>query len=100
MTNTKATVTRLSKAKQVRIIDELGVLKAQIADLKDAYDQRIAIFKEFGEGLYEGNTFKLTVSHCVTQTLDSKIVKGFLTPAEIAQATVVNEFDRAIVSAR
>lgn len=100
MKNTKQTVARLSKAKQARIIDELGALKAQIADLKDAYDQRIAVFKQFGEGVYEGNAFRLTVSHCVTQSLDSKIVKGFLTPAEIAQATVVNAFDRAIVSAR
>jgi hypothetical protein len=100
MTNTKSTVARLSKAKQARYIDELGTLKAQIATLKDQYDQRVAIFKEFGEGVYEGNAFKLTVSHCVTQTLDNKIVKGFLTPAQIAQATVVNEFDRAIVSAR
>lgn len=80
-------VVPLSKAKQARLIDELGALKAQIATLQDQYDQKVAVFKEFGFGEYVGNQFKLTVYEASRVTLDQALVKGLLTPAEIKKVS-------------
>lgn len=99
MANTAQVVT-LSAAKQARIVDELGALKAQIASLEDAYAQKIALFKNFGDGEYAGKAYKVVVNTSVRSSLDTKIVKGFLTPAEIAQATVNKSVTVALVKAR
>lgn len=93
-------VASFSKAKQARVVDELGVLKAQIANLQDAYDQKIAVFKDFGVGEYAGKVYKITVSEASRATLDAKLVKGFLTPAQIAQATVTKVSTSAVVRAK
>ena len=93
-------VARLSKAKQARVIDELGSLKAQISNLQDAYNQKIAVFKEFGEGVYEGRAYKVTVTDSVRASLDSKIVKGFLTPAQIIEATKISEVTTVVLRAK
>jgi hypothetical protein len=95
-----AQVTSLSRAKQARIVDELGALKAQIAALQDQYDNKIAVFKDFGVGEYTGKVYKVTVTEASRTTLDSKLVKGFLTPAQINQCSKVAICTSAVVRAR
>lgn len=96
----QAQVVKFSQAKQARLIDELGALKAQIAALQDAYDNKVAVFKEFGFGEYSGKVYKLTVSEVSRTTLDSKLVKGFLTPAVIAQCSKTSVSVSAVLRAK
>lgn len=97
---TAANIVTLSKGKQIRLVDELGALKAQIAALEDAYAQKISVFKDFGDGEYVGNVYKVVVNTAERAALDAKIVKGLLTPAQIVEATKVNVVTSAIVRAR
>lgn len=95
-----AKVVPLSKAKQARLIDEVGAIKAQIARLVEEADQLISVFKDFGDGVYLGNAYKITVGTSVRESLDTATVKGFLTPAEIALATKAKSVTTALVKAR
>lgn len=95
-----ARVVALSAAKQTRLVDELGALRVQMAALEDAYNQKISVFKDFGDGEYVGKAYKVVVNTAVRSSLDTKVVKGFLTPAEIAQATVNKAVTTALVKAR
>ena len=95
-----AQVVQFSKAKQARLIDELGALKAEIANLQDLYDNKVAVFKDFGFGEYTGVTYKLTVSEVSRTTLDSKLVKGFLTPAAIAECSKTTVSMSAVLRAK
>jgi len=99
MANT-AQVVQFSKAKQVKVIDELGLLKAQIAALQDQYDNKVAVFKEFGVGEYTGKVYKINVSEASRTTLDNKLVKGFLTPAQITECSRTSISVSAVVRAR
>lgn len=99
MANT-AQVVKFSQAKQAKIIDELGLLKAQIAALQDQYDNKVAVFKDFGVGEYTGKVYKINVSEVSRTTLDSKLVKGFLTPAQIIDCSKVSVSVSAVVRAR
>lgn len=55
--------TAASKVVPIRsAIDELGAIKAQIADLKRIEDQLVEQIKNFGEGAYDGTEFRATVS--------------------------------------
>lgn len=71
------------------IIDELGVLKAQIANLeaqeKALKDQLI----ELGAGCYEGQVFKVTVSVAERSNLDMKAVRAKLSPQFITAHTTI-----------
>jgi ClpP class serine protease len=95
-----AKVVPLSKAKQARLIDEIGGLKQQIAQLTELADQKISVFKDFGDGVYVGNAYKITVSTSDRQSLDTAVVKGFLTPAQVIKATVSTPVTKALVKAR
>ena len=86
MANT-ATVVKMSAAKQARLVDELGGLKAQIAALQDQFDKKVQVFKDFGAGDYTGVLFRLNVNDAETTRLDTAKVKSFLTPAQIALAS-------------
>jgi hypothetical protein len=83
-----AQIASLSKLKQTRIVDELGTLKAQIASLQDQYDQKVAVFKQLGVGEYSGKAYKLNVYEASRTTLDNKLVKSLLTPAQINTCSV------------
>lgn len=96
---TKAQIVTLSKAKQSKIVDELGALRAQIASLQDVFDQKIALFKQEGVGEYAGKAYKVVISESERTSLDTKLVKGFLTPAQIAQASVTKPVVTAAVRA-
>lgn len=95
-----AQIVQFSKAKQARIIDELGILKAQIKALQDQYDNQVSVFKDFGVGEYEGKLFTLNVTEASRTTLDAKLVKGFLTPAEIRECSKVSISTTATLRAK
>lgn len=99
MANT-AQVVQFSKAKQARIIDGLGALKAEIKALQEKYDDTIAVFKDFGVGEYSGKLYKINVSEASRTTLDTALVKGFLTPAEIKQCSKVTISTSAVLRAK
>lgn len=70
-----------------KVIDDLGALRAQIAELT----AREKAIKESLEGLkagaYEGDTFRLTISDSVRETLDMAAVREKLSPQFIAAHT-------------
>ena len=55
-------------------LDRIGHLKAQIADLKKEQDSLIDVFKNAGEGKYEGQLFKASVYMSTTDRVDYKAV--------------------------
>lgn len=90
----------LSAAKTAKIVDELGALKLQIANLQEAYDSKAAILKDAGPGEYLGKTYKLTVSEVTRTTLVAELVKGILTPAQIIACSKVSTGLLAVVRAK
>jgi hypothetical protein len=55
-------------------LDRIGQLKAEIADLKKEQDLLIDVFKNAGEGKYEGKLFKASVYMSSTDRVDYKAV--------------------------
>ena len=69
------------------LIDDFGLLSAQIADLeakkKVIRDQLV----ELGEGAHEGTFFRVTISKSVRETLDMKAVREKLSRQFIFKPT-------------
>lgn len=83
-----ATVTTLSTLKQRNLIDRAYELKAVIDGAKDELDEILNQFKSIGDGEYQGRDgHKVLVYSTERVTLDSKTVKGFLTPAQLIAAS-------------
>ena len=59
-------------------IDRLGELLAQIADLTREAETIKATLREMGDGAYEGDLFRATVSVSERETLDMKAVREHL----------------------
>ena len=95
-----AQVFQFPKAKQARIIDDLGVLKAEIKALQEKYDDSISVFRDFGVGEYIGKLYKINVSEASRTTLDAKLVKGYLTPAQIGACSKVSISTSATLRAK
>jgi len=57
---------------QLKELDQLGLLMAQIAQLEEQADAIKNKFKNAGEGKYEGNLYKATVSLSQRKTTDFK----------------------------
>jgi len=66
-------MTNLSK-----IIDDLGVLKAQIANLEVQEKALKQALQDLPAGAYEGEVFRLSVSETERETLDMKAVREHL----------------------
>lgn len=87
MANT-ATVTSLSTLRQRNLIDRAVELKALIDGAKDELTEILDQFKFYGDNDYIGRDgHKIQVRTAERQSLDTAVVKGFLTPAQIAAAT-------------
>jgi hypothetical protein len=82
------------------LVDELGAIKAQIADLeireKKLRDQLVAI----GPGAYDGDNYRATVSSSERDTLDMKAVREKLTKQFIRAHTSTTEVTTVRVDAR
>ena len=87
MANT-ATVTSLNTLRQRNLIDRAVALKTLIDGAKDELDAILDQFKSEGDGDFAGRDgHKIQVRTAERSSLDSKVVKGFLTPAQILAAT-------------
>ena len=83
-----ATVTTLSTLRQRNLIDRAVQLKAVIDGAKDELDEILNQFKAIGEGEFQGRDgHKVLVFSTERVTLDSRTVKGFLTPAQVLAAS-------------
>lgn len=87
MANT-ATVTSLSTQRQRNLIDRAYELKTLIDGAKDELAEILDQFKLNGDGDYAGRDgHKIQVRTAERQSLDTALVKGFLTPAQITAAS-------------
>lgn len=60
-------------------VDQLGVLKAQMADLEARYDAIAEAFKMFGDGKYQGQLFAANVTTVSeSRYLDAKTAEAKL----------------------
>ena len=89
MANT-AIVTTISTLRQRNLIDRAVALKTLIDGAKDELTEILDQFKLLGDDDYLGRDgHKIQVRTANRASLDTAIVKGFLTPAQIAEATKV-----------
>jgi hypothetical protein len=81
-------------------IDQLGVIKAQIAELKAQEEALRAVLVEQGPGAYEGELFRATVSESERSTLDMAAVRAKLSPQFIRAHTIITDVVTVRVAAR
>ena len=87
MANT-ACITTLSTLKQRNLIDRAVELKTILDAAKGELDKILDQFKLQGDGDYAGRDGrKIQVRTAERTSLDSKIVKGLLTTAQLLEAT-------------
>lgn len=83
-----------------KIIDDLGRVKAQIAELQLAEKAMKENLEELSPGAYEGELFRLSISETVRKTLDMDAVREKLSPQFIAAHTNETPVRTLKVSAR
>lgn len=81
-------------------IDELGNLKAQIADLKKREDELKDILESAGVTKAEGDLFRVTITESVRETLDMEAVREKLSPQFIRAHTKETKYVTVRVTAR
>ena len=84
----------------ITTIDQLGIIKAQIADLKAQEEALRAVIIEQGPGAYEGDMFRATVSESERATLDMAAVRAKLSAQFIRAHTTYTDVVTVRVSAR
>jgi len=70
-----------------KLIDRAAELQALIAPLEAELDAIKTACKAEGDGTFDGNQYELIVATSPTVSLDSKLVKGILTPAQISECS-------------
>ena len=88
-------MTNLSK-----LIDDLGILKAQIAELERQEKALKDALGDLGPGAYEGDVFRLSIAESERETLDMKAVRAHLSRQFIAAHTNVTPVRTLRVVAR
>jgi hypothetical protein len=83
-----------------KIIDDLGILKAQIAELELQEKALKAALADLPAGAYEGDVFRLSVSESERETLDMAAVREHLSRQFIAAHTRVTPVRTLKVAAR
>ena len=69
---------------QLQDLDKLGILQAEIANLQEQAEALKDKFKNAGEGKYEGNLYKASVSLSQRNVVDYKaLVENLGIPAEV-----------------
>ena len=82
------------------LIDQYGMLKAQIADLAEQEKALKTALVDLGPGAYEGDMFRLTISEGTRETLDMEAVRAHLSRQFIQAHTNVAETRTLRVVAR
>jgi hypothetical protein len=83
-----------------KIIDDLGILKAQIAELEIQEKALKAALADLPAGSYEGDVFRLSISTTERETLDMKAVREHLSRQFIQAHTNVTPVRTLRVAAR
>ena len=81
-------------------VDQLGNIKAQLAELQRKERELKDILIEQGPGEYDGDMFRATVSTSERGTLDMEAVRAKLSPQFITANTNVTEVTAVRVVAR
>lgn len=74
-----------------QLVDKYGEMLARAAEIKKHADAIKAEIIANGAEAVEGKRYRCTVSLSERQSLDSKAVKAFLTPAQITACTKVSD---------
>lgn len=83
-----------------KIIDDLGTLKARIADLENQEKALKQALADLAPGAYEAELFRLSVSESVRETLDMAAVREHLSRQFIQSHTVSTPVRTLRVTAR
>ena len=81
-------------------VDELGSLKAAIAELTDKERDLKTLIASSGYAELDGDLFRATVSLTERTTLESEKVRALLSPAQIAACSKTTEGLRVAVTSR
>ena len=84
----------------ITTIDELGLLKAQIAEMLKAEKALKDRLGDLKPGSYEGNVFRLSVSETTQNRLDMDAVRDHLSPQFIRAHTISTDVRTLRVVAR
>ena len=87
-------VVQLSPRRLSNAVDRLGHLNAQIAALTRQAEEIKDALKESGETEVIGRTFRAVVTETTQITLDTKMVKAILTPAQVDACSVASHCQR------
>jgi hypothetical protein len=90
----------MTKTNMTSTIDELGQLKAQMAELARREKELKNLLIEVGPGAYEGELFRVTVSESARETLDMEAVREKLSPQFLRAHTRVTPVTTVRVTAR
>ena len=82
------------------VIDQLGDIKAKIADLQILEKTLKGYLDDLAPGAYEGETFRLSISESNRETLDMEAVREHLSRQFIAAHTNVTPVRTLRVTAR
>jgi hypothetical protein len=82
-------------------VDSLGMLLAQIADLKAKADEiKKSLIDNHGKGAYEGALFRATVSQYDVDRLDLDAVRAKLSHQFLAAHTTTTQVNKVLVKAK
>ena len=90
----------MAKTNVTATVDRLGELKARIAELEREEKELRDTVVELGEGAYEGERYRVTVSNTERGTLDMEAVRKKLSDQFIRAHTKVKEVVVVRVTAR
>jgi hypothetical protein len=83
---TKLVQAAVSQNAQMQDLDRLGLLMAQIAELEEQAEALKNVFKNAGEGKYEADLYKASVSLSQRNTIDYKgLIAELNVPAELIE---------------
>jgi hypothetical protein len=85
---------------ELSAVDELGLLKAQIADLTKKADVLKNALIAQGDGAYDGSLFRASVSHTSRTLIDADLARKYLTEKQLDKITKVCGTVTVRVSAR
>jgi hypothetical protein len=82
------------------LVDELGELKARIAELEVREKEIKALLCDSGEELVKGYDYQAAITESERITLDSSKVRSYLTPIQIMACQRITSVKTVRVSAR
>jgi len=82
------------------LVDELGRVKAQVADLKVLEKELRDQVEALGEGAHDGHVFRATVEVADRETLNAAKVKATLTAAQLRACTQLTQVISVKVKSR